>query len=284
MSDPSINQPRETGQYSFRSFSAPDLADFAGDNRPAVNYDEVIDLDQTTVFMRNHEFHRTDGFAIDSGDGSGLYFVDGVQLTAPGDVNDFHLDGVSVDGVQSWRSGTGNREVRVHPDGSQVFTRDGDTHRSGGPAVIAADGSEKWFNGGTELPNPWPAAPTASFDPRINATVMAGSQYSADRTVAEIGAAVREDITLAIRTGILTDLGLGYNVRGANGQRDSEPTVHIDVLSAPQHRRVPAEDAADIHQTLTRLVTAYRRSQVTESTGALAHSFDFDISFNQNTN
>lgn len=284
MTDPSFDQPRDAGRYSFRKYSAPDLDDFAGDNRPAVNYDEVINLDQTTVFMRHGQFHRTDGFAIDSGDGRGMYFVDGVHLTSPGDPNDFHLDGVNVDGVQSWRSGNGGRTVLVRPDGGQIFTRDGDIHRSGGPAVIAADGSEQWFSAGTELPNPWPAPPVASFDPLVNANVMEGSRYSADRTAAEISSAVRQDIALAVRAGILNDLSTSHTVRVVTGRRNSEPSVHIDVSPVPGGHRVQEDETAAMHLTLTRLATAYRRSYVRTGAETPSHSFHLTISFNQNTN
>ena len=286
MTDSSDTQPRIVGRFDFKVPSPHELEAFSPDPVPMANFTEQADLPSTTTYMNAYGFHRTNGFALEKPDGTGLYFINGQQVETPDETADFNLLGVEADGTQNWMSAGGGRTVVVRPDGTKVFYQDYDVHREGGPAYIGADGSEAWFSGGTQIPGPWPADPILSEDTRADTKTREGSRYVEGRPAAEIAAAIREDVALALRAGTLDRLGLKYTVRVAPNRREDRPTIKVTVTGMPAWRIVRegepydqpfhSDEALAITETLERIGQAYNKTTVHNGTDSIKSPFWFD--------
>lgn len=98
-----------------------------------------------------------------------------------------------------------NYAATQHADGSVVFTYDGDVHREGAPAIIEADGTERWFIHDTEVADPRPRPYKEETVPgtRPPITRCTGAKWNPDVPVKDVAKALRADIEHARRTGLI---------------------------------------------------------------------------------
>lgn len=286
MTNPSDTQPRIVGRFDFNIPSPHELDPFSANPEPMANFTEEVPLLSTTTYMNEHGFHRTNGFAVESDDYTGLYFINGEPVGTPDGTTDFNLTNVDADGTQHWTSAGGGRTAIVRANGTTIFYQDYDVHREGGPAVVNADSTEAWFSNGTQIPNPWPAAPTLSEDTRADTKTAEGSRYVEGRPVKEIAAALKADIALALRAGTLDRLGLTYTVSVNPNRREDRPTVNVVVSGMPRWRIVREGEPSDqpfhsdevlvINRALERLGQAYNKTTVHNGTDSIQSPFWFN--------
>jgi hypothetical protein len=191
----------KNGEWTEKTYSAPVIELLADDLDAQVTV--VQTGDHTFEHRRGHVLHREDGFAIEFGDGRGLYALNG-DIVNPPDNGDLGLRlRYVVSGSQFWSSEVDGRSYEAvrHENGDMEFFRDGVAHRDGDPAVIWADGSEYWIVDGVRHPGATARSGTGSSDGQYTTSI--GSKYDGYVDVADVAKKVRVDLKRAHAAGVL---------------------------------------------------------------------------------
>ncbi|WAC50284.1 hypothetical protein [Frigoribacterium sp. SL97] len=292
------NHPRAAaGTFTDKAQTTPDISLHAASARMP-NYDSVEETAGATWhYDAEGQPHRTDGPALLLTDGDDhAYYLHGQHIVPPGD--DIDLGHVTEDGTQHWTSGGGNTTVTVEPDGKVSWRRDGDLHRTGGPAVIDSDGTQHWYLNDKPVPAPLPAEPTVEkkpFGPDGELITITGAKHVAlapgERNAAAVRTAanIRTDLAAAVAAGVLNDgtiTGAKYTVRTKTHPGFETPTITITVdglqesFITPQrgplaHPGGLTHEALHLRQTIRDIAGAYNK--VTHDTGTDYLAEDFDL-------
>ena len=248
----------------------------------AGGYDQIDRYeDGTTVFRRNGLPHRQNGPAIFRPTLREVYCLYGEEVTPPdiagGTEIGLRLDHVDRSGTQYWRT---EDQYEALVNGTQSFFLDGDLHRDGGPAIIAADGTEHWMRYGREFPSPLPGEPTVKTEmvgtEKFVTTV--GAKYNPALSAQEIGKRLRSDLNYAKAVGILPP-STYVEVTATN--RTNRAIVHIRGVHRDEIWRDGQYtiDGKRIQDQLTRIIDAHVTSTVCESTGVVERSLTTSIDY-----
>jgi hypothetical protein len=126
-------------------------------------WDTVHDTDDGPLVYELHgNRHNTAGYAYEGREslagGTDTFEVWIRGEHTPNPDPDLHFDGQASNGDLSWSAG--NFTVVKDGYGNTVWRRDGDLHRTGGPAIVNDDGEERWYLNDHEVREPLPEAPT----------------------------------------------------------------------------------------------------------------------------
>jgi hypothetical protein len=289
------------GTFTDKIQTAPEVSLETGTDfgELAPNYDKLDEGRGLTTYTRNGLLHRTDGPAAEQQDEDrwalDRFYIDGEEVSQPGGEDDFYLKRVYENGIQEWAPHGGSRSAVRYPDGTEVFFYDGDLDRKGGPAIIHADGSSSWYDRGTQLPNPFPDAPTVIEEG--DKVVTTGSKYRSELTSAQIKVRLQDDIHNAIRAGILADAGLGnkaeFEVQRKSSRGAGPDVVHVRVTGMPRWRiardtNVATEDmsqpflsdeALAMERVLDRIVGSYAKTTTGRDSDHLTANYLPEVSF-----
>jgi hypothetical protein len=302
--DPAVHpreNPTRKGIFTDRTYSEPEVGLHSSEPAArAENFDDVEVIifgeNEGRLYKLRGEKHRTDGHAIEVTSPTsveGRYFLHNVEVFAPDE--DLYLDSVNVDGDQDWSSPNGGRQARRYDDGRVTHWVDGDYHRAGGPALIAADGTERWFVRGREIDSPWPAEDTRTENIKADTKTRTGANYDEWSSAKEDAAKLREDIKAGIAAGTLDDIGISYDVEVSARKREDRPEIKIIASGLSRNRlkrenwltdldgnpSIFSDEALKIQRALERLGESYNSTTVHNGTDSIQSKFALNVRFEE---
>lgn len=105
-------------------------------------------------YIDGSKWHRTDGPAIERGDGYKAWYVDGKRHRADGPAidwgsgdkrNEWFLDGLRMFEPDFELFKKTHSVMHVQSNGDREWRKDGKLHRTDGPAIEWANGTKKWY-------------------------------------------------------------------------------------------------------------------------------------------
>ena len=235
------------------------------------------------------QLHSSTGAAVVHEDGSEEFWLHGERMMPPEE--DYRLQNVTPSGIIQWRAGD-NRTVDIHPDGLQLFFRDGDLHRDGAPAAIFSDGKPpRWFRGGTEQANPVPEATTATTA-KVDGvwgqvTTRTGAKFEEGRAITAISKDLRGALAHAKELQYIPEHNnlVNYAVTHSDtkrGGRRITVTVsgfsHAD-LYGPNDDTFLTPETMVVKTKLQKIVDSYNQVAIEDSGDYLKKDFDGDVRF-----
>ena len=283
--DENLHPRASGGQWTDKAQSAPDIS--LTYRMP--NFDRTVSSEHTTFHSLDGQLHRTNGPAVERRDGTHPHwYLHDVEIFPPDDTG-FDLMSVELDGTQHWVSGSANRLVDVSPDGRTVFTRDGDIHRTGGPAIIDADGTEHWYLNDREIDSPFPPAPTVTEDNTRQTITTTGAFHDPQDRHTDVSKKVEAQILAAVDAGVLPDLGMTYEVRPNRHFKLGGFKIMVTVSGMSRDQVVRDSDGSEpfytdealrVHDLIESFGQSHNVTTVDKELDGVWNAFEFGARFN----